>query len=183
MQQIILQWREFQSFQKPDARYEQGTSKEILTATLIWQPFRIIVLKMIKWLLTWKQELFDYRRKFTGGVFFGLKIGFRLFSQTNNLSKTLQTCSSRQVAELFLCFLQGLRNDESFNNFYATVVKDPSPFSFIEEETLLRKRKSPYFLVNQAARAASATTERSFLLAWRVKTWSRSILQPNGSTL
>ena len=77
----------------------------------------------------------------------------------------MSAVSSRQAAELFLCFLHGLRNDESFNNFYATVVKDPSPFSFIEEETLLRKRKSPDFLVNQAARAASATTERSFLLA------------------
>ena len=77
----------------------------------------------------------------------------------------MSTVSSRQAAELFLCFLQGLRNDESFNNFYATVVKDPSPFSSIEEETLLRKRKSSNFLVNQAPRAANATTERSFLLA------------------
>ena len=34
--QMVLQWRRFQSFQKPDERYKQGALEKFLTTTPIW---------------------------------------------------------------------------------------------------------------------------------------------------
>ena len=86
--------------------------------------------------------------------FFGLKLGFCLFSHNNNLSRTLQAkrmsaISSRQAAELVLSVLMGLRNDESFNAFYAVIIKDAKSFRFIEGEVLPRKRKTPNYSIVQ----------------------------------
>ena len=49
-------------------------------------------------------------------LFFGLKLGHRIFSHTDNLSKTLHAkkmsaCSSKRLAELTIQVLQNMRNE------------------------------------------------------------------------
>ena len=59
----------------------------------------------------------------TFDFFFGLNLGQRLFSHTDNLSKTLQqtrmsAISGKRVAHLTKEFLQKMRSDASFKTFY-----------------------------------------------------------------
>ena len=60
-----------------------------------------------------QMKLFDF--------FFGLNIGHRLFSHTDNLSRTLQAekmsaCQSKGNANLVVSVLEGMRSEESFNS-------------------------------------------------------------------
>ena len=79
--------------------------------------------------------------------FFGLNLGHRIFSHTDNLSKTLQAkknsaCRSKRLAELTIQVLQNLRNEHSFNSFYHTVAKKSTECEFIEDSINPRNRKS-----------------------------------------
>ena len=63
----------------------------------------------------------------TFDFFFWLNLGQRLFSHTDNLSKTLQqtrmsAISGKQVAHLTKEFLQKMRSDASFKSFYDAII-------------------------------------------------------------
>ena len=62
----------------------------------------------------------------TFDFFFGLNLGERLFSHTDNLSKTLQktkmsAVSGRRVANVTKQVLEKMRNNECFKSFYDTM--------------------------------------------------------------
>lgn len=84
--------------------------------------------------------------------FFGLSIGHRLFSHTDNLSRTLQAekmsaCQSKRNANLVVSVLEAMRNEESFNNLYDVIVLKAKKHSFIAEPTNKRKRKAPNYSI------------------------------------
>ena len=61
-------------------------------------------------------------------LFFGLHLGHRLCSHTDNLLKSLQsekmsTASSKQLANLTVSLFQSLRVEEPFKSFYNAVLK------------------------------------------------------------
>ena len=63
----------------------------------------------------------------TFDFFFGLNLGQRLFSHTDNSSKTLQqtgmsAISGKRVAHLTKEVLQKMRSDASFKSFYGAVI-------------------------------------------------------------
>ena len=87
-----------------------------------------------------QMEKFDF--------FFGLSIGHRLYSHTDNLSKTLQAekmsaCTSKRTAELVVSVLEGLRNEDSFKSLFQIITDNASTIDFIEQPGLPRKRKAP----------------------------------------
>jgi hypothetical protein len=80
--------------------------------------------------------------------YFGIHLGHRLFSQTDNLSKNLQTTKissldgqrlTRLVKEVF----NGMRTDESFRIFYEGVQDKARLLQFVGEPTLPRQRRAP----------------------------------------
>eukprot|EP00112_Aurelia_sp_Birch-Aquarium-sp1_P008791 Seg1979.1 transcript_id=Seg1979.1/GoldUCD/mRNA.D3Y31 product="hypothetical protein" protein_id=Seg1979.1/GoldUCD/D3Y31 len=80
--------------------------------------------------------------------FFGLNLGQRLFVHTDNLSKTLQgtklsAISGKRLALLTKTTLQNIRNTESFNSFYDTVLLKAKQHNLIGEPKLPRKRHCP----------------------------------------
>ena len=91
-----------------------------------------------------QMEKFDF--------FFGLSIGHRLYSHTDNLSKTLQAekmfaCTSKRTAELVVSVLEGLRNEDSFKSLFQIITDNASTIDFIEQPGLPRKRKAPQCLI------------------------------------
>ena len=69
---------------------------------------------------------------------FGLNIGHRLYSHTDNLSKTLQAekmsaCTSKRTAELVLSVLEGLRNEDSFKSLFQIITDNATTIDFIEQ--------------------------------------------------
>ena len=70
----------------------------------------------------------------TFNFFFGLDLGQRLFSYTDNLSKTLQqtrmsAISGKLVAHLRIEVLQKMRSDASFKSFYDAVILKSKNYS------------------------------------------------------
>ena len=91
-----------------------------------------------------QMEKFDF--------FFGLSIGHRLYSHTDNLSKTLQAekmsaCTSKRTAELVVSVLEGLRNEDSFKSLFQIITDNASTIDFIEQPGLPRKRKAPQYSI------------------------------------
>ena len=87
-----------------------------------------------------QMESFDF--------FFGLNLGHRIFSHTDNLSKTLQkssmsAASGQRNAILTMEVLNQIRNDDCFKAFYETVMLKKQPHTDISEPKLARKRKAP----------------------------------------
>ena len=81
---------------------------------------------------------------------FGLSLGHRISSHTDNLSKTLQTkkmstCSSKRLAKLTVQVPQNVRNEHLFNSFYSTVVKKSTECEFSKDPINPRERKSPNY--------------------------------------
>ena len=88
----------------------------------------------------------------TFDFFFGLNIGHRLFSHTDNLSKTLQAermsaNDSKKVAELVVSVLENMRNEESFNLIFDAIETKAKNHAFVEEAVLARKRKTPNYSI------------------------------------
>ena len=80
--------------------------------------------------------------------FFGLDLGHRIFSHTDNLSKTLQkssmsAASGQRNAKLTMEVLNQIKNDDCFKAFYETVLLKKQPHTDISEPKLSRKRKAP----------------------------------------
>ena len=90
----------------------------------------------------------------TFNFFFGLCIGQRLYSITDNVSKTLQkekmsAVSGQRLAGLTTKTIQGMRNDADYNLFYQTVSKKAEKIDGVEEPVLTRKRRRPNYSVIQ----------------------------------
>lgn len=80
--------------------------------------------------------------------FFGLSLGERLFSHSDNLSKTLQSTkmsavSGQHLAQLTKSVLESIRNDDSFSAFYSLVLHKSNEGGMIAEPLLPRKRRAP----------------------------------------
>ena len=78
--------------------------------------------------------------------FFGLHLGERLYSHTDNLSKTLQgtkmaAVSGQRLANLTKEMLTKMRNDQNFDHFYANVSRKSE--GLVGQPTLPRKRRAP----------------------------------------
>ena len=80
--------------------------------------------------------------------FFGPHISHRLFSHTDNLSKTLQAkklsaTTGQKLARLTIDTLQSLRNNESFKAFYDVILIKAKELESLSEPVLPRKRRAP----------------------------------------
>ena len=84
----------------------------------------------------------------TFDFFFGLNLGERLFSHTDNLSKTLQktkmsAVSGQRVANLTKQVLQKMQNNECFKSFFHSVVTKSKKHPSILEPALPRRKRAP----------------------------------------
>ena len=82
--------------------------------------------------------------------FYGMHLSYKLYSITDNLSKTLQNenmsaVEGQRIAHLTLKTLENMRTDESADLFYTSVVIKASKHKFIAEPVLGRKRKHPNY--------------------------------------
>ena len=86
----------------------------------------------------------------TFSFYFGLSLGYKLYALTDNLSKTLQkekmsSISGQRTANLTVQTLEGMRTEESFKLFFATVLKKAKQHPAATEPTLPRKRARPNY--------------------------------------
>ena len=84
----------------------------------------------------------------TFDFFFGLNLGQRLFSHTDNLSRTLQqTKMSALVGKRVACLtkdvLQKMRNDTSFRSFYDVVLLKSKSYLSMSGPMLPRRTRAP----------------------------------------
>ena len=85
--------------------------------------------------------------------FFGLLLSHRLYSLTDNLSKTLQkekmsALSSQRLANLTIETIQGMRKAEDFKLFF-DLVKQKAKRYDVEDPILPRKRRKPKYSILQ----------------------------------
>ena len=83
-------------------------------------------------------------------LYFGLHLGARLYSHTDNLARSVQNkgmsaCSSKRLANLTIQTLETLRNEERYENFYETVLKTAKLHQFVNPPTLKRKQRAPSY--------------------------------------
>ncbi|KAK2550816.1 Zinc finger MYM-type protein 1 [Acropora cervicornis] len=84
----------------------------------------------------------------TFDFFFGLNLGERLCSHTDNLSKSLQktkmsAVSGQRVANVAKQVLEKMRNNECFKSFYDTVLVKSKQHPSVSEPALPRQRRAP----------------------------------------
>ena len=82
--------------------------------------------------------------------FFGLRLGQRLYSHTDNLSKAQQIKTLPAIVALRLALLtkdtlMSLRSDENFKMFFDVVSRKASLHPQIEKPTLTRKQNRPNY--------------------------------------
>ena len=95
--------------------------------------------------------------------FFGLCLGSRLFSISDNLSKALQSeklsaVSSQNMASLTLKTLQNMRTQEDFELFFNLATKQAEKLP-VHEPHLKRKRKVPKYSILQYLDGQKSTSE------------------------
>ena len=89
--------------------------------------------------------------------FYGLHLSLRIFSHTDNLSKSLQSsslsaASSQYLVKLTLSTLESIRSETSFNAFFETILKKKLEHPEVSQPGLIRKRHAPIrFEVGDAA--------------------------------
>ena len=81
-------------------------------------------------------------------LYFDLHLGTRLYSYTDNLSRSVRNKgmsarSSKRLANLTIQTLETLRNEEWYENFYETVLRTAKLHQFVNPPTLNRKRRAP----------------------------------------
>ena len=79
--------------------------------------------------------------------FFGINLGFKVYSITDNLSKTIQgesmsAAESQEVAGLTIKTLESMRSESNADAFYETTKIKAERCKFIEAPSLPRKRKA-----------------------------------------
>ena len=84
----------------------------------------------------------------TFDFFLGLNLGQRLFSHTDNLSRTLQqtkmsALSGKRVACLTKDVLQKMRKDTSFRSFYDVVLLKSKSYPSMSGPMLPRRTRAP----------------------------------------
>jgi len=84
----------------------------------------------------------------TFAYFFGLNLGQRLFAHTDNLSKSLQSPSlsataGQNLARLTVSTLRSIRDDQSFQLLYESILLKAQQHPSVVEPTLPRKRRAP----------------------------------------
>ena len=105
----------------------------------------------------------------TFDFFFGLNLGQRLFSHTDNLSKTLQqtrmsAISGKQVAHLTKEVLQKMRSDASYKSFYDAVILKSKNYSSMTGPVLPRRTRTPRRIeIGTGEPAYPATTQDYYM--------------------
>ena len=99
--------------------------------------------------------------------YFGLNLGRKLYAHTDNLSKILQkekmsAISGKELADLTIRTLQGIRNDRDFDLFYETVTKSASLIDFVSAPTASRKRKRPKYDILQFLEGNPRSSEEAY---------------------
>ena len=84
----------------------------------------------------------------------GLQLGRKLYTHTNNLSKTLQqekmsAIKGKLLADLTVQTLEGIRNDHDYNLFYKSVEKSAGKIKAVWKPTLPRKWNTPNYSILQ----------------------------------
>ena len=79
-----------------------------------------------------------------------INLGFRVYSITDNLSKTIQgesmsAIESQEVAGLTIKTLESMRSESNADAFYETTKIKAERYKFIEAPSLPRKRKAPNY--------------------------------------
>ena len=82
--------------------------------------------------------------------YYGINLGFTIYSITDNLSKTIQAenmsaIESQEVAQLSITTLESMRSESAADEFYQTTEKKADKLSFVEKPVLPRKRKMPNY--------------------------------------
>ena len=82
--------------------------------------------------------------------FFGIKLGFKVYSIADNLLKTIQgesmsAVESQEVAGLTIKALESMRSESNADAFYETTKIKAERYKFIEAPSLPRKRKTPNY--------------------------------------
>ena len=80
--------------------------------------------------------------------FFGLQLSQRLFTHTDNLSKSLQSkhlsaTTGQNLVRLTVNALESIRKDESFHSFYNVSLVKVKEHPSVFEPILPRKRRAP----------------------------------------
>ena len=111
-----------------------------------------------------KAHIIDCKNQMsTFHFFFGLYLGQRLFSITDNLSKVLQSeklsaVSSQNMASLTLKAMQNMRTQEDFELFFNLPTKQAEKLP-VDEPHLKRKRKVPKYSILQYLDGQETTSE------------------------
>ena len=82
--------------------------------------------------------------------FFGINLGFKVYSMTDNLWKTIQgesmsAVESQEVAGLALKTLESTKSESNADPFYETTKIKAERYKFTEAPSLPRKRKAPNY--------------------------------------
>ena len=82
--------------------------------------------------------------------FLGINLGFKVYSITDNLSKTIQgesmsAVESQEVAGLTITTLESMRSESNADAFYETTKIKAERYKFIEAPSLPRKREAPNY--------------------------------------
>ena len=82
--------------------------------------------------------------------FFGINLDFKVYSITDNLSKTIQgesmsAVESQEVAGLTIKTFESMRSESNADAFYETTKIKAERYKFIEAPSLPRKRKAPNY--------------------------------------
>ena len=88
--------------------------------------------------------------------YFGVNLGYKLYSMTDNLSKSLQSTKmsalkGKTSANLVIETLGNMRNDEDFMYFYEMITKASKLIPVMNPPILPRKRKRPNYSILQYA--------------------------------
>ena len=97
-------------------------------------------------------------------LYFGLHLGARLYSHTDNLARSVQkkgmsACSSKRLANLTIQTLETLGNEERYENFYETVLKTAKLHQFVKPQTLKRKQRAPNYSILQFVEGSCQSEE------------------------
>ena len=90
----------------------------------------------------------------TFSFFFGLQLGCRIYTITDNLSKALQekkmsAISGQRLARATLSTTEAMRNNEFFDMFYGHVLKKAEGHNMVEEPKKGRTRPKPKYSILQ----------------------------------
>lgn len=115
---------------------------------------------------TMKARIIGVESQFrTSHYFFGVHLGELILRHTDNLSKTLQSSTisaseGASAAAMTTTTLEGLRNEEHFESFWATILLHRTDFN-VDKPQLPRRRKVPWRLETGLAPAEFPADSKS----------------------